>query len=605
MLVSIHGLWASNALGKIFMDKGGKKLFTLLNIFSLIPYASLFSGTEPVAASDTIISPSAVYIPKEDLSEDFQNENNESRKTPQGSASNKSNLDSRKSNKLEFSDLEQLQRLDKNRPTNDSLRGKELHYPQYLRSKKYSFENPSMHDARPGTNIDELKLKIESYEHKMENIERLLQNKNTEHIERKDEEYENLAKSLKQEIEEIKRLINKKGHLLGNNSEPQEDTYEENEQEYDDDQGKHVPNQNYDYTTENNGYYDQESQHFHSEAQVVRELDDRITHNEDNIDNNSRVLRELDNRITHNEDNVDNNSRMLGELDDRITHNEDNVDNNSRVLGELDDRITHNEDNILALQKELTNLHRNNNENNSLEDIELNLSSVEKIINELKERIEKTEESYRKNESKINSKQDEINALEKRLKENENTISTLQKELANSEKKDLLMKEHKEIKGKQEEERSEIRPSKAASPPEQGKESAITNNIEPFSQEKMKAKEMTHKNNEKMTGIKPANFQIYPDTYLNNYNFKEKGNNFAFRKPNKYYVEIEPTKSLYRAREVYELISRHHIKNYFINPSLKHKEPFFRNLIEIESTNEIDSLYKDLESEFKDIRVIK
>ncbi len=30
--------------------------------------------------------------------------------------------------------------------------------------------------------------------------------------------------------------------------------------------------------------------------------------------------------------------------------------------------------------------------------------------------------------------------------------------------------------------------------------------------------------------IKTADFQIYPDIYLNNYKFKEKGDQFAFKK---------------------------------------------------------------------------
>ncbi|WKC58103.1 hypothetical protein [Borrelia sp. P9F1] len=586
------------------MDKGSQKFFALLKIFSLFQYASLFGDSGSVAI-DTVISPSAVYIPKEDLSEDFQSENNDSTEPPQGGAPNKPNLGSGKSNKLEFSDLEQLQRLEKSGATSDGLRGKELHYPQYLRPKKPSFESTNMHDTGSRTNLDELKLKIESYENKMENIERLLQNKNTEPIEKKDEKYESLARSLKQEIEEIKKLIDKKGYLLGNASEPKEDTYSENEQEYDNGQYEHSLNQNYDYIREEDEYHEQDQQHFHSESQVIRELGDRITRSEDTIDNNSRILRELDDRFTRSEDTIDNNSRILRELDDRFTHSEDTIDNNSQVLRGLNDRVTHNEDAILALQKELMNLHNNNNENNSLEDIELNLSSIEKIINELKERIEKTEESHKENENKINNKQDEINALEKRLKENENIISTLQKELTASERQDPLTKGHKEIKGNGEAKSLAIRSAEALTVPEQSKESSVTKGIEPLLEEKMTVKEMPHKNTEKMTGIKPANFQIYPDTYSNNYNFKEKGDNFAFRKPNKYYVEIEPTKSLYRAREIYELISKHHIKNYFINPSLKHKETFFRNLIEIESTNEIDSLYKDLESEFKDIRVIK
>ena len=140
------------------MSKGNKKFFILLTIFVLFSCPLLFGEDEP-EVSDTIINPSEVYIPKEDLSEDFQNENSE---TLEDDVSNKPNLHSEKSNKLEFRDLEQLQRLDKSRSTNNSLHGKELQYPQYLRSKKSSFEHPNMNDSRPRTNVDELNLELKT-----------------------------------------------------------------------------------------------------------------------------------------------------------------------------------------------------------------------------------------------------------------------------------------------------------------------------------------------------------------------------------------------------------------------------------------------------------
>ncbi|UER67716.1 hypothetical protein LKV13_02805 [Borrelia sp. BU AG58] len=574
------------------MDKGSKRFFVLLKVFSSFSCTSLFGETLN-DANDAVISPSAVYIPREDLSEDFRDDNAE---TPEEDVSEKPDFESERSNKLEFGDLEQLQRLDKSRSTDGSFSGKELQYPQYLRPKKSSFGSQSMHESRFITNINELRLRIESYENKMENIERLLNNRNIETIQKKNEEYEALAKSLKQEIEEIKKLINKRGLLLGNASNEQEDTHGEDDHI----QHENTPDQNYDYPTEEFEYYKREPQRFSSEAQAVREIENRVAYNEDAITNSSNVLKEIDNRVAYNEDAIANNSSMLREIDNRVAYNEDAIANNSSMLREIDNRVAYNEDALFTLQKELINLQKNNNENNSLEDIELNLSSVEKIINELRERIEQTEDSYKKNENEINKKQDKMNALEKRLEENESAISTLKKELSDSQKRDLLTKEHKEVKDKQKDESLETHPLITRK-----KQESMATNITEQPLEKTKVEELTHTNTEKTTGIKPANFQIYPDAYSNNYSFKEKGSNFAFRKPNKYYVEIEPTKSLHRAREIYKLISKHHIKNYFINPSLKHKEPFFRNLIEIESKNEIDSLYRNLESEFKDIRVIK
>lgn len=109
----------------------------------------------------------------------------------------------------------------------------------------------------------------------------------------------------------------------------------------------------------------------------------------------------------------------------------------------------------------------------------------------------------------------------------------------------------------------------------------------------------------KSSVIKTAEFTIYPDTHSNNYNFKDQSSEFDFKKSNGYYIEIEPTKNLYRAQEIYKLIPKYNVKTHFINPSLKHKEKFFRNLIKIEHANEIGTLYKNLASEFKKIRIIK
>ncbi|QMU99319.1 hypothetical protein F0310_02730 [Borrelia sp. A-FGy1] len=582
------------------MNKGNKKFLILLKFFVLFSCPLIFGKAEP-EVSDTIINPSEVYIPKEDLNEDFKNKNS---KTPEEDSLTKpTTFNNEKSNNLEFKDLEELQRLDNSKSKNNSLYGKELQFPKYLKQKKSSFEQPNVNDLKSRSNIDELRIRIEKYENKIENLERLLNNENIKSIQRKDEEYKALAKSLKREIEEIKFLINKKENLLSNNSKQQKNTYKENVQKYDNNneetydynQKNYIPNTSYNYKIEDNKYYKKKPQHFHSEAQVIKEINDKITNNEDAINNNSHMIKEINDKITNNEDAINNNSHMIKEINDKITNNEDAINNNSHMIKEINDKITNNEDVILDLQKELTNLQKSNN----LEDIELNLSSIEKIINELKEKIEQTENLYKESEDKINNNQNEINVLEKRLEKNENTISALQEKYKN---RNLLTKEHKEAKNKQENEISKIQYKNNFK--EQNKKNK-TKNTNQLSQKEPTIKKITHKNTEKTTGIKPASFQIYPDKYLNNYNFKGKGNNFAFRKPDKYYVEIEPTKNLYRAKEIYNLISKHHIKNYFINPSLKHKETFFRNLIEIENTNEIDSLYKNLESDFKDIRIIK
>ncbi|AHH05596.1 Myosin family protein, partial (plasmid) [Borrelia miyamotoi FR64b] len=227
-----------------------------------------------------------------------------------------------------------------------------------------------------------------------------------------------------------------------------------------------------------------------------------------------------------------------------------------------------NEDALLELKKELINL-KNNNDNN-LKNIENNLLSLEKVIDALNDKIEKNEELYKENKYKFQKKKDKINALDKRLANNENTILTLQEELEKYQNRNLLPRERTKLK--------------------HPKNEFYSNNAK-----------ITYEN----AVIKTADFTIYPDTHSNNYNFKNKSHEFDFKKSNGYYIEIEPTKNLYRAKEIYKLIPKYKVKNHFINPSLKNKETFFRNLIKVEHIDEIRTLYKNLTSKFKNIKIIK
>ncbi len=325
-------------------------------------------------------------------------------------------------------------------------------------------------------------------------------------------------------------------------------------------------------------------------------------------------------------------AQVINELDNRIINNEGAINNNAYILNELDNRIMSNEDALLALQKELRDLQKNNNAHNNLENIGTNLASIERIINELKGRIAKNEESYKENEDEINRKKEKISTLERRLTENENIIRKLQQELVASQNEDEINRKKEKVSTLERrltENENTIRKLQQELVASQNRDLVIKESLEskdkkvnkdpkgnldknPLKQNKIatmksfpKEDTTTHKSTKKITGIKTADFRVYPDVYSNNYNFKEKSNEFAFKQSNRYYIEIEPTKNLHRAKEIYKLISKHHIKTHFISPSLKHKEAFFRNLIEVDNINKMGSLYKNLESEFKDIKVIK
>ncbi|AHH04856.1 Myosin family protein [Borrelia miyamotoi FR64b] len=66
----------SNNINKVFMDKGKKTIPMLFKIFMLLLHALLF-GTAKRSATNYIINQLKIYIPKEDLSEGFNNEEDE------------------------------------------------------------------------------------------------------------------------------------------------------------------------------------------------------------------------------------------------------------------------------------------------------------------------------------------------------------------------------------------------------------------------------------------------------------------------------------------------------------------------------------------------
>ncbi|WP_376989645.1 hypothetical protein ACE4V3_01510 [Borrelia recurrentis] len=303
-------------------------------------------------------------------------------------------------------------------------------------------------------------------------------------------------------------------------------------------------------------------------TQILGDLDSKINNNKDSLNNHTQILGDLDNKINNNKDSLNNHTQILGDLDSKINNNKDSINNNIHKLGELDSKINNNGEILLAFHQELTKF--KNDHDNSFKNIENNLLSIEKIINSLKNKIEKNEELYKENKNIIQQKQDQINILDKRLTNNENDILKLKEGLTKYVKKDST--KHKNRKSQQ-----------------------ITQGSYP------QDIQTTNKN----AIIKNAEFKIYPDTHLNNYNFKVQSNEFDFKKSNGYYIEIEPTKNLHRAKEIYKLIPKYNVKTHFINPSLKHKEKFFRNLIKVEYTNDINTLYKNLASEFRNVRIIK
>ncbi|WP_241766188.1 hypothetical protein [Borrelia crocidurae] len=671
-----------------------KKIASMIHkIFMLISCTLLFGEQKQYITKDYMFNYSTIYIPREDLNEDFNNQNNEEKTIyfKQNKVSKENDIHTLKKqlNKLSFKDSSQIQ-IANNRQIRNNIF-----------TKDSDFEQNNMNDDWFIQNIDNLKFRIKNYEKKITNIENLLSDTNIESIKRKNEEYAMLIKSLKEEIERIKYLINTKENLL---NDPYQDSYQAknnnyndyNEQRYEDNQKEYIPNENYNYPPTENTYdtYIQEKEYFNSENTILNELDSKINNNKDSLNNHTQILGNLDNKINNNKDSINNNIHKLGELDSKINNNKDSLNNHTQILGDLDNKINNNKDSInnnihklgeldskinnnkdslnnhtqilgdldskinnnkdslnnhtqilgdldskinnnkdslnnhtqilgdldskinnnkdsinnnihklgeldskinnnkdslnnhtqilgdldnkinnngeilLAFHQELTNF--KNDHDNGFKNIENNLLSIEKIINSLKNKIEENEELYKENKNIIQQKQDQINILDKRLTNNENDILKLKEGLTKYVKKDST--KHKNRKSQQ-----------------------ITQGSYP------QDIQTTSKN----AIIKNAEFKIYPDTHLNNYNFKVQSNEFNFKKSNGYYIEIEPTKNLHRAKEIYKLIPKYNVKTHFINPSLKHKEKFFRNLIKVEYTNDINTLYKNLASEFRNVRIIK
>ncbi|AHH08529.1 hypothetical protein baBA2_000545 [Borrelia anserina] len=526
------------------MGKDKKILLMLPKTFMLFLCTLLF-GVSKKNTTDHIINYSKIYIPKEDLSEDFNNE--EDTNYHKKNAILKSNGQSR----------------------NNILTNEELQHTQSPNTKNFYLTEENIDDWLIKS-IDNLKIRIEDYEKKIENIENILSHTSIKSLKKKNEEYEFIIKSLKKEIEKIKNLINIKQNLLDNDIQSKNSTYYNNDQEHEANLNGYIENEEYNYPPEENTYdmYPQEQEYFNPENPILSEIYDKINNNKDAINDNIQRLSEIDNKINNNKDAINDNIQRLSEIDDKINNNKDAINDNIQRLSEIYDKINNNKDILLVFQKELINLKNNNTK---LKNIENNLSSIDRTIKALKDKIEKNEELYKENKDIIQQNQDKTNILNKRLTDNENNILTIKEEFTKYKNKDNLTHKNREVQ---------------------------------YTKQKFypKNKKTINKN----SIIKIAEFKIYPDTHSNNYNFKDQSSSeFDFKKSNGYYIEIEPTKNLYRAKEIYKLIPKYNVKNHFINPSLKHKEAFFRNLIKIEHTNDISTLYKNLSSEFKNIRIIK
>ncbi|SCW28020.1 hypothetical protein SAMN02983004_00302 [Borreliella japonica] len=431
----------------------------------------------------------------------------------------------------------------------DPKKGKDLKLPESIRDKK---------PFKKRIDENDLKSVIENYENKIKNIEKLLktknqkssanENKKIESIERKAKKYEILTNKLKNEIAEIKKLLNK-------NSKPEEDEdYEkiniENIEEDNDD------NDDFEETYE---YSDE-----------VEEIND---------------------------DNYPSNERIINNLKENLPDNEKYYAINEKKIDELEDRINDNESTILDLQRELRNFKKKDASDKNLEEIEESLSSIGKIINALKEKVSANEAINKENQKKIRTDKHKLKELEDKIKENEETILKLQKELNNFKKKEISQKSLNE----------EIFIPSITSKNDYLKENNKLEReyLEPTEKNESQDLKENTKSIPKTTMIKTADFQIYPDIYLNNYEFKQKGDQFAFKKENTYYIEIDPTNNLNEALKNHEIISKYNFEKYFINPTLKNKEEFFRNLIEVKNIHELGIMYKSLKPGFKQIKIIK
>lgn len=425
----------------------------------------------------------------------------------------------------------------------DPKRGKELKLPENIKDEKLLKKRMDEND---------LKSIIENYENKIKNIEKLLkaknqkassnENKKIESIERKAKKYEILTNKLKNEITEIKKLLNKR-------SKPKEDeNYEKINTEEDDDDFE----ENYEYNDE------------------IEEI---------------------------NEDDYPSNEGIINNLKENLHANEKYYTINEKKIDELEDRINDNENTILDLQRELRNFKKKDNSDKNLEEIEENLSSIGRIINDLKEKISENEAINKENQKKIRTDKHKLKELEDKIKENEETILKLQKELNNFKKKEISQKSSNE---------ETFIPSVTNKNDELEESDKLEKKyFKPIEKNESEDLEEKAKSTKKTTMIKTADFQIYPDIYVNNYKFKEKGDQFAFKKENTYYIEIDPTNNLNEALKNHEIISKYKFEKHFINPTLKNKEEFFRNLIEVKNIHELGIMYKSLKPEFKQIKIIK
>ncbi|WKC75349.1 hypothetical protein QIA36_03305 [Borreliella yangtzensis] len=439
----------------------------------------------------------------------------------------------------------------------DPKKGKDLKLPENIRDKKLFKKRMDEND---------LKSVIENYENKIKNIEKLLKTKNQkasvnekekiESIEKKAKKYEILTNKLKTEISEIKKLLNEK-------LKPKEyKNYEKINTESIEEDGDNVGND--DDFEENYEYNDE-----------IEEI---------------------------NEENYPSDEGIINNLKANLHDNEKYYAINEKKFDELEDRINDNENTILDLQRELRNFKKKDDSDKNLEEIEENLSSIGKIINDLREKISANEAINKENQKKIKNDKHKLKELEDKIKENEETILKLQKELNNFKKKEISQRSFNEetfvpisitnTNNNDLEENSEL-------------ENKYLKPTKPTKKYESQDLEENTKNTPKTTMIKTADFQIYPDIYLNNYKFKEKGDKFAFKKENTYYIEIDPTNNLNEALKNHEIISKYKFKKYFINPTLKNKEEFFRNLIEVKNIHELGIMYKSLKPEFKQIKIIK
>ncbi|EEF84245.1 hypothetical protein QIA25_03355 [Borreliella spielmanii] len=429
----------------------------------------------------------------------------------------------------------------------DPKKGKDLKLPENIRDKKLFKKRMDEND---------IKSVIENYESKIRNIEKLLKSKNQkaltnenkkiESIEKKAKKYEILTNKLKNEIIEIKKLLNKRSRPIEN--ENYEKINIENIEEEDDDDFE----ENYEYN---------------DEAEET------------------------------NGDNYPSNEGIINNLKEKLYENEKYYAINEKKFDELEDRINDNENTILDLQRELRNFKKKDDSNKNLEEIEENLSLIGKIINGLKAKVSANEAINKENQKKLRTDKHKLKELEDKIKENEETILKLQKELNNFKKKEISQQSLQEetfvpsIPNKNDDLEEDVKLEK--------------NYLKPIEKNESQDLEKNVKSTPKTTMIKTADFQIYPDIYFNNYKFKEKGDQFEFKKENTYYIEINPTNNLNEALKNHEIISKYKFEKYFINPTLKNNEEFFRNLIEVKNIHELGIMYKSLKPEFKQIKIIK